>query len=260
MLTILTNCGAAEAYIAKCLRSMQAQTVTAWRAFVTVDPCGDATYERAVEIAASDSRIDVVRNATRLYAMENVVRAIARSGSDPEDILIVLDGDDWFATNRALERIAREYAEHGCWLTYGSWISNARRNHGRWPAYPEGTTDFRRAEWRGTAVRTFRRWLWERIDDRDLRDDDDAYFRVVEDQAYMLPMLEMATTARARHIADVLMVYNRANPQCVGEVMLEEMRRAVAVIRARPPYASQSEGTFRLANTGRRIQEAVWRT
>ncbi|HKO54518.1 MAG TPA: hypothetical protein VJ276_01495, partial [Thermoanaerobaculia bacterium] len=112
----------------------------------------------------------------------------------------------------------------------------APHGYGRWPAYPEGTTDFRSGFWLGTAVRTFRRWLWERIDDRDLRDDDGHYFRVVEDQACMMPMLEMATTRRARHIEEVLLLYNRGNPHGVGQVMPDAMRAAAARIRARRPY------------------------
>ena len=237
MLTVITNCGACEAYIGKSIRSLRAQTLREWRAIVTVDACGDATYERAVEAADGDPRIEIVRNERRLYGMTNVVGAVERSGSHPEDVFVVLDGDDWFATSRALEIIQHTYATHHCWMTYGSWVSNVRPDAGRWPAYAEGTHDFRAAEWRGTAVRTWKRWLWERIDDRDLRDDDGTYFRVVEDQAYMLPMLEMATTRRAVHIPDVLMVYNRANPQCVGSVMREEMYRVVALVRARRPYA-----------------------
>lgn len=236
MLTVITNCGACEGYVGKSIRSLQAQTVREWRAIVTVDPCGDDTYERAVEAATGDPRIRVVRNERRLFAMENVVRAVSRSGGDPDDVFLVLDGDDWFATNRAMEIIQRTYETRHCWMTYGSWISNVRLDSGRWPAYPEETRDFRTAEWRGTAVRTWKRWLWERIDERDLRDEDGSFFRVVEDQAYMLPMLEMATTRRAVHIPDVLMVYNRANPQCVGRVMREEMYRCAALIRSRPPY------------------------
>ena len=86
------------------------------------------------------------------------------------------------------------------------------------------------------------------------------YYRIVEDQACMIPMFEMATTRRARHISEVLMRYNRANPHNVGRVMLEEMRATVKRIRARPPYPplagrpSISNGAFtpRLANTSNR--------
>ena len=125
-------------------------------------------------------------------------------------------------------------------MTYGSWLANdpSRFGHaaGRWPAYDPGTTDFRTAPWLGTAVRSWRKFLWDRIDDRDFRDAEGAYFRMVEDQASMLPMLEMAGTARARHIPDVLMVYNRLNPHGCGKTNLQLMRATEAYIRTLPPY------------------------
>src|SRR6185436_11555503 len=117
-----------------------------------------------------DPRFDIVANERRMYAMHNLVEGIARSGGDPDDVLVVLDGDDCFATPEALAIIRETYERHDCWLTYGSWIADPIAfgtveplGHGRWPAYPEDTTDFRSGFWLGTAVRTFKRWLWELI-------------------------------------------------------------------------------------------------
>ena len=240
---IITTCGAAEEYVARCIDSIRGQSEGGFTAHVTCDSCGDATFARALDAAAGDPRFDVVANERRMFAMSNLVDAVARSGQDPEDVIVILDGDDCFATPEALAIIRDTYARHDCWLTYGSWIADPVDVHaephcrGQWPAYPDDTTDFRSGFWLGTAVRTFKRWLWESIDDGDLRDAGGGYYRIVEDQACMIPMLEMATTRRARHIADVLMRYNRANPNNVGRVMLEEMRATAAHIRARPRYA-----------------------
>ena len=63
-------------------------------------------------------------------AMENTIRAIRRSRAEPDDVIVILDGDDWLITDRALERIALEHEDDDCWLTYGSWISNRRRAPG----------------------------------------------------------------------------------------------------------------------------------
>ena len=248
---IITNCGPAEAYVGRCIDSIREQSDGDFTAHVTVDPCGDATAARALDAAAGDPRFDVVENAQRMYAMHNLVRGIARSGCDPDDVIVILDGDDCFATSEALAIIRDAYARNDCWMTYGSWIADPvelgdveAHCHGRWPAYPDDTTDFRSGFWLGTAVRTFKRWLWERIDDADLRDDDGEYFRIVEDQACMMPMLEMSTTRRAKHIPDVLMRYNRANPHNVGRIMADEMRATAARIRARTPYAPIHSAPF----------------
>ena len=114
------------------------------------------------------------------------MRAIQHSEAEAEAVIASLDGDDWFATPDALRAIADAYEKSGCWLTYGSWISNVERPDGRrdgvWPAYPKETTDFRRTRWLGTAVRTWKKWLWDHIRDADLRDAYGEYFRIAEDQ------------------------------------------------------------------------------
>jgi glycosyltransferase involved in cell wall biosynthesis len=236
MMKVITNCGPAEKYIARCIESLRMQTFENWQAFITIDPCGDTTYERATGAAAGDPRIDIVCNERRRWAMENVINAVERSGDDPEDVFVIVDGDDWLATPDALSTIAAAYEDDDCWMTYGSWVSSIDPDDGRWGPYPPGTRNFRAAPWRGTAIRTWKRWLWDLIDDADFRDVDGRYFRIVEDQAYMLPMLEMATTRHARHIAEALLVYNRENPKGVGKVMYDEMVRCTAVIHARRPY------------------------
>ncbi len=157
MLKIVTNCGLCEGFIGACLASLRLQTFTDWQALVTIDRRGDRTYERAMEARDGDGRIVVTRNRRRLYPTENLIRAIRRSNADPEDVIVILDGDDWLTTDRALELIAAEYErDDDCWMTYGSWISNREENPGRWPAYRDGD-DFRSVEWRGTAVRTWKK-------------------------------------------------------------------------------------------------------
>jgi glycosyltransferase involved in cell wall biosynthesis len=245
LLKIVVNCGPCEPYIAQCLSSIRAQTVDEWEAFVTVDPCGDNTLLAAQRAGAGDSRIFVHANTDRLYSMTNLVRAMERSGAGPDDVIVVLDGDDWFATPDALRIIAETYRRQDCWMTYGSWLADQEDiepdRRGQWPAYAEDVTDFRSAPWLGTAVRTWKRWLWDRIDDADFRDAHGHYFRVTEDQAAMMPMLEMAGPARARHIPDVLMIYNRSSPHACGLTRTEEMFANSRYIRSLPPYERLTE-------------------
>jgi hypothetical protein len=126
-------------------------------------------------------------------------------------------------------------------MTYGSWVADQTdlpgMCRGMWPAYPNETTDFRSCEWLGTAVRTWKRWLWDLIDDQDFRDGEGRYFRVTEDQAAMLPMLEMSGTERSRHIDQALMVYNRSSPHACGRTRLDEMLANSRFLRSRPPYS-----------------------
>ena len=238
-LTIVVNCGPSESYIEQCLDSVRSQTFQDWEAYVTVDACHDRTYARGVRARARDRRIHIRRNKQRMYSMANLIQAVRRSRAKPHDVIAMLDGDDWFAHDDALRTIADTYARHDCWMTYGSWVSNvagATAPRGLWPAYPEHTTDFRRARWLATAVRTWKKWLWDRIDDSDLRDATGNYYRASEDQAVMLPLLEMSTVAKARHIADPIMVYNQLNPHASCFYMAGEMQRNAVHLANRTPY------------------------
>jgi len=238
-LKIIINCGPCEPYIPQCLDSVRRQSYVDWEAYVTVDGCEDRTYQRALRARGTDRRIRITRNSKRMFSLCNLIRAIRRSNSAPEDVIVNLDGDDWLARMDALEIIAETYSRDNCWVTYGSWISNVvdhkGRTRGMWPAYPDGTSEFRKIRWLATAVRTWKAWLWGKIDDRDLRDSTGGYYRVSEDQAVMLPLLEMSGTSKARHIPEALMVYNQLNPHAAGLRMREEMlRNAIHLERQRP--------------------------
>jgi hypothetical protein len=237
---IIINCGPCEDFIEQCLASVLEQSFVDWEAYVTVDPCGDDTYQRAVRSAGRDHRIHVQRNLVRRYSMYNLIQSIRRSGAEEEDVVVTLDGDDWFADKQALQTIADAYEKYDCWLTYGSWLSNVEgpsgRRNGLWPAYPKGTTDFRRQRFLGTAVRTWKRWLWDHLKDSDLRSDSGEYVRVSEDQMIMIPLLEMCGTSRAKHIASPIMTYNKLVKYAIDDAITAEGLSNGDVIDRRPPY------------------------
>jgi len=248
---IIINCGPCQEFIGKCLASVKAQSVTEWEAHVTVDACGDDTYTCAVHVSAGDPRIWVKQNETRRYSMCNIVHAIQRSNAEPEDVLVMLDGDDWFADNNALRIIADAYEEFDCWITYGSWLSNvvgpSGRPNGLWPAYPEETADFRRHRFLGTAVRTWKRWLWDYLRDGDLRSESGEYVRVSEDQMIMIPLLEMCGTSRAKHIAAPIMIYNKTATYPVDDSITQEGMRNGYLIDSRAPYTRLDAKSYRKA-------------
>ena len=238
---IIINCGPCQDFIGTCLASVQEQSWTHWDALVTVDPCGDSTYSRALDAARGDSRISVRLNGARHYSMRNLIHAIRRSNAGPEDVIVSLDGDDWFATPDALRTIAEAYETDDCWLTYGSWLSNVvgptGRKNGLWPAYPEGTTDFRAHRFLATAVRTWKRWLWDYLEDADLRSDTGDYVRVSEDQVIMIPMLELCGTSHTKHIPAALMTYNKLATYPADPSITEEGARNGDLLARRPRYA-----------------------
>jgi glycosyltransferase involved in cell wall biosynthesis len=245
---IIINCGPCQDFIGKCISSVKAQSLGSWQAYVTVDAAGDASYERALAAAGDDRRIHVHCNRTRRYSMYNHLQATRRSNAAPEDVIATLDGDDWLCDDDALRTIAAAYETHDCWVTYGSWLSNVADGSGRrdglWPAYPEGEIDFRRHRFLGTAVRTWKKWLWDHLRDSDFRSDTGEYVRVSEDQIIMIPLLEMAGASRARHIAAPIMIYNKVIQYPPDESLAQEGLRNGDLIDRRTPYSRLSAKVY----------------
>jgi glycosyltransferase involved in cell wall biosynthesis len=240
-LFVVINCGPCAPFIGGCLASLELQTYRNWRALVTVDPCGDETYDEALKVAQRDRRIAVRRNLLRQYAMENLVCAIRQTSLAPEDVIVILDGDDKFNIDHALSTVAEAYNQGDCWLTYGSWVSNVPERHaGKWPAYPAGTEDFRAAPWLATHLRTWKRWLWDLVNDDDLRDDERQYFRVAVDLAVMIPLLEISGTVRAHHINEPIYLLNREYDSRTDDHRYSEQQRNDRLIRSRSPYRRRS--------------------
>jgi hypothetical protein len=73
--------------------------------------------------------------------------------------------------------------------------------------------------------------------DSDLHSVTGDYARVSEDQMIMIPLLEMAGTARARHIAAPLMTYNKLVRYAPDESIRLEGLRNGDLLAERAPYA-----------------------
>jgi glycosyltransferase involved in cell wall biosynthesis len=236
-LFVVINCGACAPFVGRCLASLLAQTCENWRAMVTVDPCGDETYDEAIRTARRDERIGIRRNPDRRYALANLVSAVRQTALNPDDIIVILDGDDRLNSDRAFSILVETYDRHACWMTYGSWVSDIPgRPSGLWPAYPDCTEDFRVAPWLATHLRTWKRWLWDLVNDDDLRDDEGRYFQVAVDLAVMIPLLELCGTQRARHISEPIYYLNRQYPSRTNDGRYREQQRNDRIIRSRPPY------------------------
>ena len=155
----------------------------------------------------------------------------------PDDVILMLDGDDWFAHDRVLERVAAAYEDPAVWVTHGSF----RFADGR-PGFtaPYPTPHYRKEPWLATHLKTYRAGLLHRMvaaDADELFAHGVTYRDVAWDQAIMLPLLECAGPEHVRHIPEVLYVYNFAssfehNADAAGRA--RELA-AVAEIRALPP-------------------------
>jgi hypothetical protein len=85
-------------------------------------------------------------------------------------------------------------------------------------------------------MRTWKAWLWNKIEDGDLKDSDGNYYSVAGDLSFMWPMIEMAGLDHFKFIPDILYVYNESNPINDHKVDLSKVRNIHNLISNKTPY------------------------
>jgi hypothetical protein len=145
-----------------------------------------------------------------------------------EEIIVWLDGDDYLAHERALERVQRAH-DDGAWVTYGNFIWETHGGTVNWFKPPTPGVLPRHDHWYASLLRSFRAGLAKRIRDEDMRDLSGNYAGWVPDQRVMLAVCEMAGE-RAWFIPEVLAVYSGKNDGRPEE--LDNVRH----IRGMQPY------------------------
>lgn len=221
------------------LSSVLTQDYSDFRAIYIDDRSSDGTGELVKRFIASHNLgnlVDLIRNPARIGALANLYKTIHTC--DDNEIIILLDGDDWLAHRRVLKRVNEVYANPDCWMTYGqyrSWPDNMIGCSKDIPLDIIETNSFREFEWCSSHLRSFYAWLFKLIKTQDLVTPSGAFYQMAWDQAIMFPMLEMAGH-RAKFISEVLYIYNAENPINDHKADRELQRSLEAVIRRQKRY------------------------
>lgn len=196
------------------LDSVFAQEYEKYRVIYIDDASTDNTaqlVQEHIKACNQEHRVTFIHHNINRKQLANHYLAV-HSCADHE-IIVQLDGDDFFAHNGVLARINEAYQDPQVWMTYGQFQE--------WPSGEKGRCEqlsdvvirnnmFRHAPWVTSHLRTFYAWLFKKIKLSDLLYDG-QFFPCAADFAMMYPMLEMAGS-HSRFISDVLYLYNRQNP------------------------------------------------
>ncbi len=204
-----------EKWISRCLKTVKAQDYKNYRVAIVNDCSTDdsaATIEKEIE---GDDRFSLITTEKNGGALNSTFAGIEHLQPNDEDVVLVLDGDDWFARKDVLTILDNTYSNNDCLMTYGSYIefpSNVRGKFSR--QLPENVVKkklFRSTPWMTSHIRTFKYKLWKSVRREDVLGSDGEIYRMAGDLPVMFPMLEMAEE-RSLYIKDILYVYNRTNP------------------------------------------------
>ncbi len=176
----------------------------------------------------------LVVNKNRAGALANLYRSIW-SCSD-EEIVVTLDGDDWFSDLQVLTRLNQAYHDKNVWLTHGKMIEYPSGSQG-W-SEPIPPKVIAKNAFRGfkcpSHLRTFYSWLFKKIELNDLLYEG-SFFSMTWDMAMMYPMVEMCGSRHA-FISEPNYIYNMSNPINDNKVNAELQRKLDRYIRSLPPY------------------------
>lgn len=195
------------------LQSVLSQNYNHFRVIYTDDCSPDGTGDLVEAYLAEndgDHKTCLVKNKSRRGALHNLYTMIHTT--DDNDIIVTLDGDDWFPDNDVLTRLNDVYSSDEVWLTYGQFEMHPSGTKG-WacsmPDYIVENNTFRDFQHLPTHLRTFYSWLFKKINLEDLLYKGNFY-PMTWDMAMMFPMIEMAGKHH-KFIPEIMYTYNDGN-------------------------------------------------
>lgn len=204
-----------EKWIKKCIRSVKLQEHKDFQCILIDDMSTDNSKSIILDEIKDDIRFHLISNTEKGFALKNIFNAIKYSEPTDDDVVITLDGDDWFASKNVLGTLMNYYQKGDCLMTYGSYIEYPSGNIGKFskqiPKFIIDNNLYRNHEWCSSHLRTFKYSLWKKVDINDLLDKDGNFYKMTWDLSFMFPMLEMSGD-RAKYVKEVLYVYNLDNP------------------------------------------------
>jgi len=228
---IITPVYNAQNWITNCIDSSKNQEYTDFEQIIVDDNSLDATVEIARSAIGEDKRFRLICNEERIGVPLNHKKGVEESKADPEDVIVHLDGDDWFVATTSLGKVAEVYERTDCWLTYGSYtsttgdqcIAREYKGHPR-QAVIDG--------WPFSHLRTFKRHLWDLLKEEDFKDREGNFYTTAADVVIFVPILEKIGYERVEFISEPLIVYNLSHINNEHKQNLsEQVRTALDVIQ-----------------------------
>lgn len=182
-------------WVANTMDSVRFQKYSNYECIVCDDMSTDKTWDIVNSFEWGD-KFTLHKNTERKFALKNIHDGINMLNPDPEDVIVVLDGDDWLPTEHVLSKLNDYYTNEKCSVTYGSFVRFPDGIIGPEASeYSQETIKgkkFREDQWRASHLKTFKHSLWDRVSIDDLKDSSGNFYEVSYDQAMMFPLLEMA--------------------------------------------------------------------
>jgi glycosyltransferase involved in cell wall biosynthesis len=230
----------AENYVKTHIESVYHQNYDNYVHILVDDASTDNTHKTILK-NIKGSKTQVYHNSKNQKWIKNALEYLFTK-AEKDDIIVLLDGDDFFANKNVLETLNNFYNTNDCWITYSRMYYVSKKTTSHWiPIYSKEDIEqkrFREIIWSFTHLRTFKYFLWEHILDENLRDKNGEYIKYCYDQVVCIPMLEMSSPDHIGFIDKVLCAYNDTNPLSVEKIKRKEQEEIRDYIRSKEKYGS----------------------
>jgi glycosyltransferase involved in cell wall biosynthesis len=212
---------------------IQKQTYKHYQHVIVDDASTDNTYNTLISL--SDEKTTIFKNNNNLGWVHNSMKYLATSDND---IVVIVDLDDWLIHDHVLEILNNMYNENNCWITYGSfvWFKEKVVEGRSYPTSVIRNKTFREYDWLAVHPQTFKGFLFKNIDPEDFKYRGGDYLRSCYDQALMMPILEMCPSDKIKFIKEPLYVYNDINPLNLMKVKKQYQIDCSTYIRSLKKY------------------------
>ena len=229
-------------FIKQCYESLLSQHNKNWIAIFCDDNSDDGTLDEIINddfLRKSDDNFFIRRNEKRITALPNIHNAIVESNLNDEDIICILDGDDFLTRNDSLDIIGNMYQDETL-ITYGQYMwPNGNSGHCR-QFTKEMFANLRNGEYWASHLRTFKYKLYKELLNQDpnldcYKDTFGNFYTMTYDVAIMVPLIEMAGYDRMK-FNPIPIYYYRLHPQNDHYVDSGLQKRVADEIFRKPPF------------------------
>ena len=207
ILTTTYNC---ENFVERSLLTIMTQRFKDFKCYITDDMSTDKTVDIIKKTISGDDRFILIENKQKMYQPGNYDQVIRGLDIPDDEICVEVDGDDWLPNSNVLGYIDNVYQNNNVWMTSGSF-----KYHDGRPGFsnpPSQYNNVRKQTFTLSHLRTWKSWLWKKINQDDLKDKNKKYWSVAGDLSFMFPMFEMSGKEHYVFLPEILYIYNESNP------------------------------------------------
>lgn len=200
-------------FLEQCVSSIITQKYDNFQVIFIDDCSTDGSFEK---LPRNYDKSIIIKNNIRKTALENIHDAIVNY-CEPDDIVVLVDGDDHLPNKNVLSYINDYYNQNDCWVMYGQAIWSTGQKGFATKYTKEEFDNLRKSPFKVSHIRTFRAGVYQKIVEQDpdyscMKDKSGQFYKMTYDVAIMFPIMEMSGYDRVHYNDKPLYVYNFSNP------------------------------------------------